>query len=137
MKLVKHLLDTKGRDVIAISPDASVFDAIRLMAEKGIGAVVVLVSTMLQGITAKRADHLRKLLGVSRRTLDRWRTWWQAVFTQSSFWQVARRKLGKEEAQLPESLLNHFSGDKKSRLVETLRFLGPITGGSSVVKDAN
>ena len=42
MKLVKHLLDTKGRNVISISPDASVFDAIKLMADKAIGSLVVL-----------------------------------------------------------------------------------------------
>ena len=36
MKLVKHLLDAKGRNVISISPDASVFDAIKLMADKAL-----------------------------------------------------------------------------------------------------
>ena len=33
MKLVKHLLDAKGRKVTSISPDASVFDAIKMMAD--------------------------------------------------------------------------------------------------------
>ena len=38
MKLVKQLLDSKGHDVLSIAPGASVLEAIRLMAEKGIGA---------------------------------------------------------------------------------------------------
>jgi len=42
MKLVTHLLEAKGRQVISISPDASVFEAIKLMAEKSIGSLVVL-----------------------------------------------------------------------------------------------
>ena len=61
MKLVKHLLDTKGRDVIAISPDASVFDAIRLMAEKGIGALAVIQDGRLVGMLSER-DYARKVI---------------------------------------------------------------------------
>ena len=40
--LVKQLLDNKGRAVVSVPPDASVYTAIALMAEKAIGAVVVL-----------------------------------------------------------------------------------------------
>ncbi len=50
MKLVQHLLDAKGDDVISINPDASVFDAIKLMAEKGVGSLVVMESDELKGI---------------------------------------------------------------------------------------
>jgi CBS domain-containing protein len=39
---VKELLDKKGHDVYSISPDATVYDALKLMAEKEIGALVVL-----------------------------------------------------------------------------------------------
>ena len=42
MKLVQHLLAAKGGQVISIAPDASVLDAIKLMAEEGIGALIVL-----------------------------------------------------------------------------------------------
>ena len=42
MKLVKHLLDAKGRNLLSISPDASVFDAIKQMADESIGSLVVL-----------------------------------------------------------------------------------------------
>ena len=54
MKRVRHLLDTKGRDVLSIAPDASVLDAIRLMAENGVGALVVLQGDSLAGVVTER-----------------------------------------------------------------------------------
>jgi len=61
MKLVQHLLDTKGSNVISISPDASVLDAIRLMADKGIGSLVVMTGDELLGIVTER-DYARKVI---------------------------------------------------------------------------
>lgn len=61
MKLVCQLLDSKGRDVVSISPEASVFDAIQLMADKGIGALVVLEDGRLAGIVTER-DYARKVI---------------------------------------------------------------------------
>lgn len=61
MKLVQHLLDNKGRDIISILPDASVLDAIKLMADKGIGALVVIDGGDLKGIVTER-DYARKVI---------------------------------------------------------------------------
>ena len=62
MKLVKHLLDTKGRHIISISPDASVLDAITLMADKSIGSLLVMDSDEnLLGIVTER-DYARKVI---------------------------------------------------------------------------
>ncbi len=61
MKLVQHLLDAKGDDVISIAPDASVFDAIKLMADKGVGSLVVLEGGDLKGIVTER-DYARKVI---------------------------------------------------------------------------
>lgn len=61
MKLVKHLLDTKGRDIISIQPQASVLDAIILMADKGIGSLLVLDEGDLKGIVTER-DYARKVI---------------------------------------------------------------------------
>ncbi len=61
MKLVQHLLDNKGRDIISIVPDASVLDAIKLMADKGIGALVVIDGGDLKGIVTER-DYARKVI---------------------------------------------------------------------------
>ncbi|MCH7501796.1 MAG: CBS domain-containing protein [Proteobacteria bacterium] len=61
MKLVKHLLDAKGRHVIAISPDSSVFEAIKIMADKSIGSLVVMEDEKLAGIVTER-DYARKVI---------------------------------------------------------------------------
>ncbi len=61
MKLVKHLLDRKGRHIISIKPEESVLDAIRLMAEKGIGSLVVMQDQELIGIMSER-DYARKVI---------------------------------------------------------------------------
>jgi signal-transduction protein with cAMP-binding, CBS, and nucleotidyltransferase domain len=61
MKLVKHLLDTKGRNIISIQPQASVLDAVILMADKGIGSLLVLDEGDLKGIVTER-DYARKVI---------------------------------------------------------------------------
>ena len=54
MTTVKHVLDNKGSDVHFIHPDASVFDALKLMAENDIGSLVVLEDDKLVGIITER-----------------------------------------------------------------------------------
>lgn len=61
MKLVKHLLDSKGRDVISIAEDASVLDAIKIMAERSIGSLLVMDGDELKGIVTER-DYARKVI---------------------------------------------------------------------------
>lgn len=65
MKTVKQLLQVKGRVVHAIAPGASVLEAISLMAEKGIGALVVLDAGRLAGVVSER-DYARKVILVGR-----------------------------------------------------------------------
>ena len=70
MKLVKHLLDAKGRNVISISPDASVFEAIKVMADESIGSLVVLDENgELSGIVTER-DYARKVIVKGRSSKD-------------------------------------------------------------------
>lgn len=61
MKLVKHLLDAKGRDVLSIAPDATVLDAVKRMAEKSVGALLVMDGDRLLGIVTER-DYARKVV---------------------------------------------------------------------------
>jgi len=68
---VRHLLEVKGPDVWSITPDKSVFDALRMMADKGVGALLVMEDDKLVGILSER-DYARKviLMGkTSRETL--------------------------------------------------------------------
>ena len=61
MRTVRHLLDAKSPEVFAIGPDAPVIDAVRLMAEKGIGALLVMQGGRLAGILSER-DYARKVV---------------------------------------------------------------------------
>jgi len=61
MKSVKQILDSKGYNVWTIGPDQSVLDAIKLMAEKGIGALVVVKDGRVAGILTER-DYARKVI---------------------------------------------------------------------------
>jgi len=61
MKLVKHLLDSKGREIISIAGEASVFDAIRMMADRSIGSLLVMDGKKLKGIVTER-DYARKVI---------------------------------------------------------------------------
>ena len=69
MRKVRHLLEAKAPEVFAIGPDAPVIDAIRLMAEKGIGAVVVMQAGRLAGILSER-DYARKIVLQGRSSRD-------------------------------------------------------------------
>jgi len=61
MKTVRQLLESKGSQVISVTPDTPVFQALKVMAEKGIGAVLVLQSGRLVGIMSER-DYARKVI---------------------------------------------------------------------------
>lgn len=61
MQKVRHLLDSKGSDVFSIAPDLPVLDAITLMAEKRVGALLVMRDTQLIGIVSER-DYARKVI---------------------------------------------------------------------------
>ena len=61
MKLVKHLLDSKGRHIISVAPGTSVLDAIKLMAEKTVGSLLVMDDEDMCGIITER-DYARKVI---------------------------------------------------------------------------
>lgn len=61
MTTVRDILEKKGHDVWSIGPDKTVFDALSLMAEKGIGALVVLGKGKVVGMISER-DYARKVI---------------------------------------------------------------------------
>jgi CBS domain-containing protein len=69
MRTVRQLLEAKAPEVFAIGPDAPVIDAIRLMAEKRIGAVLVMQAGKLAGILSER-DYARKIVLQGRSSKD-------------------------------------------------------------------
>ncbi|HEY7872571.1 MAG TPA: CBS domain-containing protein [Rudaea sp.] len=69
MRLVKHLLEDKGGAIHAIEPDKPVLEAIRVMADKYIGALLVMRGSQLLGIVSER-DYARKVILKGRSSAD-------------------------------------------------------------------
>jgi CBS domain-containing protein len=61
MTVLSQLLDYKGHEVHSVKPDAVVIDAIRVMAEKHVGALLVVENGRLVGIISER-DYARKVV---------------------------------------------------------------------------
>jgi CBS domain-containing protein len=69
MRNVRQLLGSKPAEIHSIAPDAPVIEALRLMADKGIGAVLVLEGGHLAGILSER-DYARKIALLGRSSAD-------------------------------------------------------------------
>ena len=69
MRTVRQLLESKSPDIHSIPPDVPVIEAIRLMAEKRIGAVLVMQGEALVGILSER-DYARKIVLAGRSSKD-------------------------------------------------------------------
>jgi hypothetical protein len=94
-----------------------------------VASMVVVISAMRDGATAA-LQKLSQLVGVSRRTIARWRKWWLSIFAASPFWRLAAAAFMPpiDKERLPASLLERFAGSVGEQLIALLRFLGPITG---------
>ena len=71
MKTVADILGTKGREVWTITPETIVFEALKMMADKNVGALVVMDGAKVTGILSER-DYARKVIlhGRSSRELE-------------------------------------------------------------------
>lgn len=61
MNFVTEILKTKGHDVWTVLPDSTVYDALQVMADKNVGALVVVENDQLVGIFSER-DYARKII---------------------------------------------------------------------------
>ncbi|MBW4050403.1 MAG: CBS domain-containing protein [Proteobacteria bacterium] len=84
MITVRHLLDRKGRALFSVEPEDPVLEAIRLMADRHVGALLVMRGTELAGIVSER-DYARKvvLLGRSSAETPVWQIMTAQVITVS------------------------------------------------------
>ena len=60
LESIKQILDRKGHDVLCITPDATLYDALKMMADNNIGALVVMDNGHVSGIFSER-DYAREL----------------------------------------------------------------------------
>jgi len=69
MLRVRHLLDNKGREVWSVDADSPVLEAIRVMAERHVGALPVMRGGALVGVVSER-DYARKVILMGRSSAD-------------------------------------------------------------------
>lgn len=69
MTTVRHLLDHKGRALFSIEPEDPVLEAIRMMADRHVGALLVMRGTELAGIVSER-DYARKVVLLGRSSAE-------------------------------------------------------------------
>lgn len=66
---VRHILEIKGQDLWSIGPNASVYDALRMMSDKDIGALIVMENDKMVGVLSER-DYARKVVLVGKASRD-------------------------------------------------------------------
>ncbi len=69
MATARHVLDRKGRAIFSIGPEEPVLEAIRLMADRYVGALLVMDGEKLVGIVSER-DYARKVILKGRSSAD-------------------------------------------------------------------
>lgn len=107
--------------------------SVRFLGRKVYASVVViLLSAMMYGLGKERVKRLQDELGVDRRTLNHWRTWWKETFLNSVFWKAKRSLFRRpvDTETMPLGLITAFTADNRQGLLNLLMFLSPITTGS-------
>ena len=113
MTTVQRLLEHKGHTVWSIPPDASVFEAVQLMADKRVGALMVVDRNELVGVISER-DYAREIIlkdRVSRDTLVR------TIMTQRVLYVRPQQTLEECMALMTEKHLRHLPVLDDGRLV--------------------
>ena len=121
-KTVRQLLDTKGKNVWSIGPDASVYEALQLLAERNVGALVVVEDDRVCGILSER-DYARKVVLFKRDSHD---TKVSEIMTS----EVRTITDDQSVAECMESMTEHHI--RHLPVVEGERLIGIITIGDVV-----
>ena len=101
---VKKLFNTKKHVATTISPEATVYDALRLMAEKEIGALVVMEDDKMVGIFSER-DYARKVILKGKKSKD---TLVQEIMTTDIFHTSPNKKLSKCLSLMTKNRFRHI-----------------------------
>ena len=113
MTTVQRLLETKGHLVWSISPDASVFEAVQLMADKRVGALMVVEQNELVGVISER-DYAREIVLKDRASRD---TPVSAIMTRRVLYVRPDQSLDECMALMTEKNLRHLPVLDNGRLI--------------------
>jgi len=113
MKLVKHLLDGKGRHIVSVVPDTTVLDAIIVMADKAIGSLIVMDDDKLLGIVTER-DYARKVI-IKGRSSNTTRV--SEIMTTDVFTTSSTESVNKCMSLMTEKRIRHLPVLEDNRVV--------------------
>ncbi len=114
--LVKELLEMKGHEVVSISPEATAHDAMKLMAEKEIGALVVLDEEKMVGILSEN-DYARKIILRGRNAQE---TLVREIMTTDVITTNPNQKVQKCLSIMTKKRLRHIPVVEEDRVVGVL-----------------
>jgi CBS domain-containing protein len=113
MITVKDILQAKGHDVISITPDTTVYESLKIMADKNVGALVVLDGESVAGIMSER-DYARKVIlhGKSSRELQV-----REIMTSRVYYVHPEQNVQECMAQMTDKHVRHLPVIEQGRLV--------------------
>src|SRR3990167_6184740 len=104
MKTVRQILEGKGDTTWSVGPDALVYDALKLMCDKEIGALLVLEGERLVGVISER-DYARKVILQGKSSLD---TPVKEIMTQDRVWVRPDQTVEECMGLVTEKLIRHL-----------------------------
>jgi len=113
MKTVKDILRIKGNEIWITTPDATVYEALQTMAEKNVGALVVLDADTVVGIMSER-DYARKVIlhGRSSREIRV-----REIMTSEVYFVRPEQDIQECMAQMTDKRVRHLPALENDRLV--------------------
>ncbi len=111
--LVSQILETKGRSVSSVPPQASVYEALKLMADKGVGALIVIDGEKVVGMFSER-DYARKIVLKGRWSKE---TPVAEVMTESVYYVPPWRTIDECMALMTDKHVRHLPVLEEGKLI--------------------
>jgi CBS domain-containing protein len=122
MRLVREILQSKGHDIWSIRPEASVFDAVKMMSERSVGALLVMEGEKMVGIITER-DYARKVILAGKSSKQ---TEVKDIMTQRVLWVAPERTIEECMALMTDKKVRHLP------VVENTQVVGMVSIGDLV-----
>ena len=122
MRLVREILQSKGHDVWFVRPEAFVFDAVKMMSERSVGALLVMEGEKMVGIITER-DYARKVVLAGKSSKQ---TQVKDIMTQRVLWVAPERTIEECMALMTDKKVRHLP------VVENTQVVGIVSIGDLV-----
>ncbi len=111
--IIRQIIGEKGGSIHSISPDASVFDALKIMAEKNVGALIVMDNGKLSGVVSER-DYARKVFLLGRSSPD---TRVRDIMTTEVLCARPEQSVGEALSMMTQKAVRHLPVLEKKQII--------------------